>query len=288
MAARTSTTKDYHERVNKVIRYIHNHLDEKLDIRKLAEYSALSPFHFHRIMRAHLNESLVSYIIRLRLDTAANLLLHSGLSVNDIAYKVGYDVPSSFNKAFKKRFKVTPTRFKAEYDDYKIDYLSNMKKPKKMNLKAEIKKLEPKKVIYVSSIGPYEGKGTEMAWEKVCRFAEKRRLFLRDTEFIGISHDDPKITESEKLRYDACLTINKDVAPEGEIGAKTIPGGTYAVFLHKGPYEKLIDTYDYIYGVWLPESGQELREEPCFENYLNSPDKTPPENLRTEIFVPLK
>ena len=72
-----------------------------------------------------------------------------------------------------------------------------------MELKPKIKELKPKQVIYVNSIGAYSGKGTEDAWEKVCGFAGKNKLFGWKTEFFGISHDDPKVTEAEKLRYDA-------------------------------------------------------------------------------------
>ncbi|MEZ5083849.1 MAG: GyrI-like domain-containing protein [Bacteroidales bacterium] len=137
-------------------------------------------------------------------------------------------------------------------------------------LKPKFKELKSRTVIYVNSIGPYEAQGTEQAWEKVCAFAEKNKLFGRATEFIGISHDDPNLTEAGKLRYDACIVVSKDVKPEGEVGVKTIEGGRYAIFMHKGPYAYFQKTYDYIYGIWLSESGEELRDIPCFEKYLNS------------------
>lgn len=288
MASKPITTQDYHQRVNKVLNYIHTHLDEKLDINHLAGISNFSPYHFHRIMRAHLNESLMAYVIRLRLDHAAMLILNTGFSVSDIAYRVGYDVPSSFNKAFKKRFTVAPTEYGEKYQEVmEINYLQKSNKMKTMNLKAKIKDISPAKVIYVNSIGAYEDKGTEEAWNKVCQFAEENKLFGRHTAFIGISHDDPNVTEAEKLRYDACVVVGKDVSPKGEVGVKTIDGGKYAIFLHKGPYENFKYTYDYIFGSWLPKSGEELRELPCYEKYLNSPDKTRAEKLKTEIYIPL-
>ena len=290
MSHKQTTTKHYNERINKVLHYIQTHLDEKLDLDKLASISAISPFHFHRIMRAHLNETVMSYVIRVRLETAVNLLWHTGLSITDVAYKVGYDVPSSFNKAFKKRFGQSPGEFRDNNGkNSTIDYLKTDEKMKKtIELKATIKTIDPKQVIYVSSIGPYDGKGTENAWKKVCNFAGRKGLFGKSNEFIGISHDDPKVTDPKKLRYDACVTIKGDVKPEGEVGVRTIQGGRYAVFLHEGPYTEFENTYDYIYGEWLPSSGEELRDDPCFELYLNSPDDTRPENLKTEIYLPLQ
>lgn len=289
MKSKPITSQDYLQRVNKVLNYIHSHLDENLDINYLAGISHFSPFHFHRIMRAHLNEPLMAYVVRLRLDHAAMLILNTRFSVTDIAYKVGYEVPSSFNKAFKKRFSVAPTEYADKYQEVNgINYLEKNKKIKKMDLKPKIREIASMYVIYVNSIGAYEKKGTEQAWKKVCKFAEEKGLFGRSTEFIGISHDDPKVTEAEKLRYDACVVVEKKVEPQGEVGLKTIEGGKYAVFMHKGAYENFQNTYNFIYGSWLPESGMELRELPGFEKYLNSPDKTKPENLKTEIYIPIK
>lgn len=287
---RETTAKFYKERINKVLHYIQTHLNEDLDLSKLAEISAISPFHFHRIMRAYLNESLMSYIIRVRLETSVTLLVHSQLSIREIAWKTGYDVPSSFNKAFKKRFGVSPGEFRNGYDgNSTIDYYKTDKKMKTATaLKCEIINMNPQKVIYVTSIGPYDGKGTEEAWRKVCGIAGQKGLFGQDTKFIGISHDDPHITDPDKLRYDACLTVAKEVNPEGELGVKEVSGGKYAVFMHEGSYMKFQESYNYIFSVWLPDSGEELREDMCFEMYLNSPDDTKTEDLRTEIYVPLK
>ena len=68
-----------------------------------------------------------------------------------------------------------------------------------------------------------------------------------------------------------------------------ISGGKYAVFSHKGPYTNLSDTYNAIFMEWLPDSGNELRNLPSFEIYLNrDPRRTKPENLKTEIYIPIK
>jgi AraC family transcriptional regulator len=115
------------------------------------------------------------------------------------------------------------------------------------------------------------------------------RVFTqRQTSFIGISHDDPRITDSDRLRYEACITIRATVKPKGDVGIQILKGGAYAVFLHRGTYERFSETYDRIFAEWLPASGYSLRNIPHFERYLNrNPKRTKPENMRTELFIPL-
>ena len=91
----------------------------------------------------------------------------------------------------------------------------------------------------------------------------------------------------EKLRYDADITVSRPVQPEGDIGVTELAGGPYATIVHKGPYPTLGGAYQALFGDWLPASGRELRNDPCLESYLNSPQNTRPEDLLTAIHVPL-
>lgn len=112
MQSKEETIKNYQERINKVLVYINDHLDDKLDLEKLASLSNFSVFHFHRIIRAYLNEPLGAFVLRLKLDYSVRLLEFSDEPINEIAYKIGFEAPSSFNKSFKKRFGVSPVEFR--------------------------------------------------------------------------------------------------------------------------------------------------------------------------------
>jgi AraC family transcriptional regulator len=114
-----------------------------------------------------------------------------------------------------------------------------------------------------------------------------RGLIGAASKFVGVSWDDPEITPPEKLRYDAAITLARAIPPEGEFGATELAGGAYATLLHKGPYERLSETYRLIFGAWLPGSGRELRDVPCFEHYLNNPQSARPEELLTVVHVPV-
>ena len=123
---------------------------------------------------------------------------------------------------------------------------------------------------------------------KLWNFVKERKLFSAGIEHLGIYYDDPKVTESAKIRSDVCLVIRKPVQPQGEIDVQEIPGGKYAVFSYQGAYSNLGMVYDAIFAEWLPASGCELRDLPIFEKYCNDPTRTAPEKLKTEIYVPLK
>ena len=112
MKNKPATTADYQRRINIVVEYIRTHLDETLDLRTLAEVSSFSPCHFHRIVSAFLGEPPGEFIARTRIETAARLLLYSDLTVAEIAYRVGYDAPSSLTKAFGRFFGISPKEYR--------------------------------------------------------------------------------------------------------------------------------------------------------------------------------
>jgi AraC family transcriptional regulator len=69
--------------------------------------------------------------------------------------------------------------------------------------------------------------------------------------------------------------------------AVTLEGGPCAVLHFKGPYSGLAAAYQYLYGPWLAENKVELRDAPSFEVYLNDPTTTAPDDLLTDIHMPL-
>ena len=143
-------------------------------------------------------------------------------------------------------------------------------------MKPEIVTVDPIEVLYVHRTGNYDT-SSQSAWSTLMPFVYSNKLMKSETRMFGIPHDDPSVTEPDKLRYDACLNLPLPDGETGEIAAKQIPGGKYAVFLHKGSYYEMANTYHHAFGEWLPNSGEELRDVPCFEEYLNrDPRKTKP------------
>lgn len=289
MSIKKDTVQEYEKRALKVVQYLYDNPGEMNNLEKIAGISGYSPFHFHRIMRAYLGESLGAFMLRIRLDNAAHMLRTSDKPVQEIAWDIGYEMSSSFNKAFRKRFGVSPEVFRAERKFAQMSdcLIKNQKQMDVKELKFKVKEEKPRKVVFVHGIGKYADVAGP-CWDKVCAFAKSKRLFGFSTEFIGVSYDDPGVTEPERCRYEACVTVSKEVSAEGEVGYKTLAGGKYLIVKYKGPYEEFHLVYDYIFGKYITENNLTLRDEPCFEKYLNSPDKVKPEKLLTEIFIPVQ
>ncbi|PTY05729.1 AraC family transcriptional regulator [Opitutaceae bacterium EW11] len=284
---RHETLQDYHERLYRVLLHIDQHRSESLSLDELAGIACLSPYHFHRIFRAFVGETLGRYVQRVRLETAAVQLQTTAKSVTDIALDAGYESAAGFSRAFEERFGMAPTECRKAHR-LELQVRSAQLKTQAMiaSIAPDIRQRPDTRVAFVRHTGPYAKVGA--AWDKLCAYAGAHRLFGPNTAMIGIGHDAPKVTAEDRTRYDACLTVNDAFKPEGEIGVQTIPGGRYAVFVHQGPYDRLSETYDRIFRDWLPGSGETLRDQPAFEVYVTPPDRTPPDQLRTEIWVPLK
>jgi AraC family transcriptional regulator len=155
-------------------------------------------------------------------------------------------------------------------------------------MKAEIQQLADIPVISARATGGYS-EAAKIAWETLMPFAYKNNLISEESRSFGIGHDNPNVTETDKLRYDACLDIEGDISQYPALQKQVIGGGKYALFLHKGAYENLQESYNFIYNEWLMNSKFDLRNSLCFEEYLNrDPRKTKPENLKTIIYIPLK
>ena len=278
------TYNDYIQRINKVVAYINNHLDETLDLKTLANEAALSDFHFHRIFKALKGEAIGGYITRLRLEATARLLRYTALTIEEIAFNIGYETPASLSKAFKKQYGISPTEYRTNKDTY------IMKKEiinPDLALKApKIVTLEPKNLIYVALTGAYGSLDYGKAYEQLWAVIKAQKLFTKGIESICISYDDPKITEGSLQRSDVCLAIHKPASPQDEVSCKTLAGGKYAVFFYQGCYENLSQVYDTAVR-WVIDHEYTLREEPFFEKYLNDARRTPKEKLKTEIYIPI-
>jgi AraC family transcriptional regulator len=286
MRMTTPTEQTYRQRILRVQLFIQEHLDEELPLERLARLAHFSPYHFHRIFRALAGEGVTEYVRRLRLEAAAVALKTTDRGVTQVAFDAGYGSHEAFTRAFRQMFGVAPSQFRAgRHPTFQPQEPSNMSSDS-LPRDVRIEQVPPRRVAFLRHVGPYRTVGP--TFERLGAWAAQRGLFGPDTLVLAVSYDDPEVTPADKLRVDCCITVGPDVAPEGEVGVRTVEGGECAVLTHGGPYNELGASFRWLYGIWLPASGREPRHAPPFTVAYPAPRDTPPGQLRTDIHLPLE
>jgi len=296
---RESTVEDYQQRLLRVLLHIQNHLDASLALDELADVAHFSPFHFHRIFRGMIGESVKEHVRRLRLERAAHRLRFTVQPVTEIAFDAGYQQHEAFTRAFRAMFEQSPAEFRKTHRavaygpapsgvhyqaEGELDSFRSLQR-NDAPLAVRVQMLSPMRVAFLRHVGPYEQIGE--TWGRLMAWAGMRGLFSSAFRTLGIVHDDPEITPPDRLRYDAAIVVAGEVAAEKDIGIQLLEACKYAVATHRGPYQEISDTYAQVCGEWLPGSGRELLSAPALEMYRNSPTNTRPEDLLTDIYLPL-
>jgi AraC family transcriptional regulator len=274
---------NYEERLNRVTAYIYEHLDDELDLIKLAEVAFLSPYHFHRIYRAARGETIATTVRRLRLHRAAGYLAHTTMAIAEISQSSGYKNSQSFTRTFTAVYGMPPARYRinGSHTQYQP---TNLERSLAM-YNITFRTLPDLEVVSLAHSGSYLH--ISQAFDRLGSWLGARNLIGADSRMMGVYYDDPDTVAEKDLRSRACMTVSKPCVLEAPLERITIAGGEYAVLLHKGPYDGLAAAYKWFFGVWLLQSGRELRDAPPFEEYLNTPLDTAPSELLTEIHLPL-
>lgn len=281
--------------------YVERHLGDPLCLEQLAEVATFSKYHFHRIFFAHVGETPVQFLTRLRLERAALLLAgNRERSVTEVALDVGYSDMAAFARAFRKAFGVSPTDYRRRrsnlgtahsnagtdtdgadsYDSciHHSDWRNTMQNLETSPIAAErveIVERPETTIAYVRHTGPYFGDEQlfQRLFTTLYTWAAPRNLIERGvTEEIIIYHDDPETVAPEKLRVSCGISVPADTEVSGEVGTLTLDAGTYAEARFTVDATQFGGAWVWLYGTWLPESGYQPDDRLCFERY---PDTDP-------------
>lgn len=91
-------------------------------------------------------------------------------------------------------------------------------------------------------------------------------------------------TEFEKW---AAVEVEPDTEPPEGMETLELAGGTYAVFIHRGPASAAPRTMQHIFGVWLPASGRQLDARPHFE-VLPADYRPEDPDAEEEVWIPVR
>lgn len=100
--------------INEVLAYVNANLTEPFNEADLARIAGLSPGAFSRSFRRHTGMGLVTYVNRLRINLACQLLMgDEELNITDVCFAAGFNNLSNFNRHFRAQKDMTPSRFRA-------------------------------------------------------------------------------------------------------------------------------------------------------------------------------
>jgi len=313
MTSQELSKQEYIARINRIMEYIEQHIDQPINLDSMAQIAHFSPFHFHRIFTVLVGETPANFLQRIRIEKAAQQLKDSPSKViGDIAYSCGFSSVSLFSRTFRKHFGVSAKEYRQLEKPLLVKdgvYFSKMgqqlsKKSKLfvitneefctnklkqliiMETEVIVKEMPELQVIYCRHTGAFNQIG--QAYGKLMQFAGPRGLLSSpNVKTLTVYHDDPSVTEIDKVRQSACLIVNNDVKVEGEIGKMTVPAGKYAV----GHFEIVEVQFEQAWNtmcLWLTESGYEPGEGYNYELYYNDHTQHPERKFILDICIPLK
>lgn len=274
----------YEARLRRVSSHIYGHLDEDLDMDRLAEIACLSPYHWHRIYQAVHGESTAQTVKRLRLHRAAGDLSSSELAVAVIARRCGYPNVQSFSRIFKSVYGLPPALYRKRGSHANFDPLHSQRNQGMFDV--TIRDFPTQTLVALSHRGSYMAIGK--AFEQLIGTLCARQQFNPQGRMVGVYLDDPEGVAEADLRAYACLTDHASTETAPPLETVVHDPGQCAVLRHKGPYADMRSAYRWLYGEWLRNSGREVADRPVFEIYLNNPREVAPTELLTEICLPLE
>ncbi len=317
----------YHDRVNRVLDYIAQHLDSDLSLGQLSAIGCFSPFHFHRVFQGITGETLNTHVRRVRLERAALLLRTSpGRRITNVALETGFPGAAEFSRAFKQHFGRTASSWdrRSPLEKSKIckapgmlsfhtvEELERWKADR--NVKVRNQRFHAFRYVYTRIYAPYASTRLVDSYHALTAWLAQRHTDLRDVVFIGMSLDDPSITPAENCRYDLGIAFPR--APGGLLGETVRSRGRraqaprvslparpecdaagltirdfeprpVAAIRCAGDLAHVERAWHYLYRVWLPSHAYEPDDLPAMEMFVRLPEEIGWNTFDLQICIPV-
>jgi AraC family transcriptional regulator len=255
------TNPDRLTRIEKVLDYIHEHLDEPIHVLNLAEKSCWSRWQFQRVFGQATGLTVAQYIRELRLSNAAELLLSSKDRHVDIAIQCGFDSEISFSRAFKQMFNCTPGHYRQQGKRYGLRTPLQYRKPHTAQIdtpKAFTQiRLESRDDFQLHGIndwirGPFSSapdfiERVPRLWKQL----EKQAHHIDShTRPIGVVDTNDHPQHPDQMRY----WVGYVDQPNKHFDSMQIPAQEYAVIPVHGKVVAIEQAVEWFIYQWLPDS----------------------------------
>lgn len=279
------------DHINQAIDYIRRNMDRELTVEEIADVCCFSRFYFNRLFKSITGEGVYGFLRRLRLERGAYRLMSSpSKTITEIALEAGYS-PSNFASAFKEQFGVSASEFRKrgpgdlqdvhrEIRERLEGLLMNEKAHKDLKNRVQVRYLNSMILEYRRVIGYYGDLIPH--WSAFCKDMAARYGDEDTLQFIGISYDDPIISDESRCMYDLCVVADR---VSGSCFHR-LEAGEYGCYGYCGPVSGILNAYQELCGLWLPFSGYELDNRLPLEFYYPVPEGQ--EGLNMEICFPVR
>jgi AraC family transcriptional regulator len=288
----------YLRQLQRSLSFIEAHLGEELRIQAIARHAGMSMWHFQRIFSAALGQPVMDYVRRRRLSRALEVLTGTSQPLIDIALDHGFGSQEAFTRAFKDMFGVTPGVCRRKRDLFLLpqtvpeltaEYLFHLHQ--RLTMTPRIEELPPRLVVgierpFISALSPKRNNHLVIPqlWQDFGPHIGSISNRVGQLVFGCVFCDEG--TEAQ-CRYLACVEVSSVAeVPKGMV-RRELSGGKHAVFTHKGSMSRIDRTLGYVYGSWLPRSGERLRSAPEVEIYGDKFDPESPES-EMEFCLPIQ
>jgi AraC family transcriptional regulator len=317
----------YHDRVNRVLDHIGEHLDGDLSLTRLSQIGCFSPFHFHRIFQAVTGETLNSHVRRVRLERAALLMKTSPRKrITDVAMEAGFAGTAEFSRAFRSHFNRTASSWDRRsplekskickapemLSYYAVEELESWKAA--ANVRVRVGRFSAFRYVYIRIFEPYGNTRLVDAYHSLVAWLAARQTDIRDVVVIGMSLDDPAVTPSANCRYDLGVAFPKKPGGDGLLGEiirsrgrkgvaipppdaaecgprgfsiRDIESQQIAAIHCVGDLAHVDRAWHYLYRLWLPSVAFEPADLPAMEVFVRLPEEIGWETFDLQACIPV-
>ena len=275
---------------NDVMNYVYKYIDTNINIDELSLELNVSKFHLHRIFKDEFGKNIYESIKSIRLQKASNLLITNKYStITDISQMTGYGSQTSFLRAFKQRFEMTPKDWKnggyKEYSNKIVEKITNQNENYSgFDITPSIVKMPEIKGYYIRHQG-YD-RSIKKTWQKLQTWIYTNDI--KEYKQIALHHDNPIITPLEECQYIAIVSLENDELEDVTLPSLIIPKGIYAKFSLSGKYGDVIKLIQWVYHYWLIDSGYETTTNPSYTIYHKNHFLSDDEEFVLDYYLPIK
>lgn len=275
------------------IEFIEANLQQPIAVADIAEAASYSLYHFCRMFNQLTHHTPYDYLIRRRLSQSAHELVETGKKIIEIALDYQFNNPETYSRAFKRLFGLQPYQWR------KRGLLDRRQLTPRLTL-AHLEHIQgddcPKAALEAKAAFQVVGLMTTIhenagaipqLWRALARELRKVAGSNLQGNYYGLAWY-PRGWTKRGFFYLAGVESEGLDAADSALVQKKMPPAQYARFVHKGSYQDLYLTQDYVYATWLPKSGRHL--DGAFEIEAYGPHWPNHEHVEAELrfYVPIR